>query len=176
MNEGKKQHVNDPKVTGTLDPQYLSDLGYMPDGSRLARGPVAIYECVEPIPCNVCVFSCPFHAVTMENITDIPKIDFAKCNGCSVCVGKCPGQAIFVIDLSKPGEFGTVTLQYDLMNPPKKGDEVVVLNREGRKLGYGEVTLVYKEKTTGSYVISVKVPKNLVMEVRVIRPGGETIA
>ncbi len=168
--------MQDPRVSGVVSPELLKRLGYVPEDSRLKRGPVAIFECIEPIPCNVCVFVCPFKAVKMEKITDLPQVDFDKCTGCTVCVGKCPGQAIFVVDVSGDGEFGSVTMQYDLRDPPRKGESVILLDREGKEVGVGEVLLVYKEKVTGSHVVKVKVPKELVMVVRAIKPRGGAVA
>jgi len=160
------------KKVGHPSLKHLVELGYVPDEDRLRRGPVAIFECVEPIPCNVCVFVCPFKAVEMKRITDLPKIDFDKCTGCTVCVGRCPGQAIFIVDFSKPGDKGTLILQYDLQNPPRKGESVILLDREGREIGEGEVTLVYREKTTGASVVYVNTDKKILMEARAIRRKG----
>jgi len=147
--------------------------GFIPTEERLAKGPVAIFECVEPIPCNVCVFVCPFKAVKMDKITDLPTLDFERCTGCTVCVGRCPGQAIFVVDYSKPGDEGVLILQYDLADPPSKGEKVVLMDREGKELGYGEVLLTYKEKETKANVVYVKAPKKYLMDARAIRRVGD---
>ena len=75
-------------------------------------------------------------------------------------------------EVSKPGSKGTLILQYDLQNPPTKGESVILLDREGREIGEGEVTLVYKEKTTGASVVYVKTDKKIMMEARAIRRKG----
>ncbi|MCC6032993.1 MAG: 4Fe-4S binding protein [Desulfurococcaceae archaeon] len=157
------------KESGVVDLDTLARMGYVPSEERLRRGPVAIYECVEEIPCNVCVFSCPFNAVTKNKITDLPKIDFSKCTGCGVCVGRCPGLAIFVVDVSREGDVGYVTLPHELLPAPSKGSEVLLLDREGREVGRGTVTKVYRDKITRSWVVTLSVPKDLVMVVRAIR-------
>lgn len=157
------------KETGVVDLDTLIKMGYIPEETRLRAGPVAIYECVEEIPCNVCVFSCPFNAVSKNRITDLPRIDFSRCTGCGVCVGRCPGLAIFVVDASKEGGNGYVTLPHELLPAPSKNDEVVLLDREGREVGRGVVARVYRDKITKSWVITVSVPKDLVMVVRAIK-------
>ena len=159
--------------TGVISIQKLKELGYIPADDRLRRGAVAIFECIEPIPCNVCVFACPFKAVEMNKITDLPKIDFNKCTGCGLCVAQCPGQAIRVVDLSGKGNSASVILQYDLTDPPKKGDTVKLLNEYGEEIGVGEVELTYKHKRSEAYVIKVKVPKELALRTRGLRAGGE---
>ena len=35
-----------------------------PSEERFAKGPVAIAECVQEIPCNPCEAACPMHAIT----------------------------------------------------------------------------------------------------------------
>ncbi|MEO3993629.1 MAG: 4Fe-4S binding protein [Desulfurococcaceae archaeon TW002] len=157
------------KETGVVDLDTLTKMGYIPDETRLRRGPVAIYECVEEIPCNVCVFSCPLNAVSKNKITDLPQIDFSRCTGCGICVGRCPGLAIFVVDVSKEGNTGYVTLPHELLPTPSKNEEVVLLDREGKEVGKGIVTRVYRDKITKSWVITVSIPKDLVMVVRAIK-------
>jgi Fe-S-cluster-containing hydrogenase components 2 len=60
---------------------------------------LAVIECPEKIPCDPCVTSCKFGAVTKEKITSLPKVDYSKCTGCTTCVSACPGLAIFVISV-----------------------------------------------------------------------------
>ncbi len=160
------------KVSGVISLDKLSELGYIPPEERLLRGPVAIFECVEEIPCNVCVAACPFKAVMMKRIVDLPRIDFDKCTGCTLCVAQCPGQAIFVVDASKQGGEAYLSLQYDLSDPPKPGDEVTLLSREGTPLGSGRVIKVYRHKRSEAYVVTLAVPRNLMMDVRAFRKSG----
>lgn len=47
-----------------------------PDEERFARGPVAVIECVQKIPCNPCEAACPAHAITVGSpITNTPVLD-----------------------------------------------------------------------------------------------------
>jgi len=141
------------------------DMIKMPSEKHLERG-VAIIECVQEIPCNPCVNACPFGAISMENLNDLPKIDYDKCVGCGRCVSVCPGLAIFLVKIE--GENGFVTLPYEMLPIPKVGEVVKVLDREGKVVGKGEIVKVRVENKTG--IITVKVDRNLIMEVRNICP------
>ena len=73
-----------------------------PDEERFAKGPVAIIECVQKIPCNPCEAACPAHAITVGNpITNTPVLDREKCIGCGVCTKACPNHLIFVDETGK---------------------------------------------------------------------------
>ena len=150
------------KEDGVLE---LKDLN-LPSEERLKKGPVAVFECVENIPCNPCVDACPFKAVSMKKITDAPKIDYEKCTGCGTCVSVCPGLAIFVVDLSK--EKALITIPYEFLPIPEKGDTVKALNRRGEIVGDAKIIGVKKnENKTNTVTIEIK--KELGMIVRNIK-------
>ena len=153
------------RKSGVISVDELKKLGLIPPEERLAKGPVAIAECPEEIPCNICVDACPLKAIRMSSINDIPRIDWNKCIGCGICVSRCPGLAIFVVDMSKPDK-AYVTLPHEFLPIPKIGDEVILLSRSGEELGKGKVTRVWEYNKT--WVVTVEVPKNLAMEVRAI--------
>ncbi len=157
------KHMPEYKKTGIISIDELRRLGLLPPEERLRKGPVAIAECPEEIPCNICVDACPFNAISMETINGLPKINWDKCIGCGVCVSKCPGLAIFVVDLSKPDK-AYVTLPHEFLPAPRKNDEVILLGRDGRSLGKGRVVKVWEYNKT--WVITVEVPKEHAMEVR----------
>ncbi|QJW44353.1 hypothetical protein HA075_22045 [bacterium BFN5] len=48
-------------------------------------GPTAIFECLQPIPCNPCADACPRGAITVKEINDCPTLDKERCNGCGIC-------------------------------------------------------------------------------------------
>lgn len=57
------------------------------------KGPVTIKSCdVGCIACGICVKTCAFDAIKVENFHAI--IDQEKCTGCGECVKKCPKKAI----------------------------------------------------------------------------------
>jgi len=156
----------DSRRTGVISVEELEAKGLLPHSERLARGPVAILECPEEIPCNICVSACPFHAVSKGKIYELPRLDPDKCIGCGVCVAKCPGQAIFVVDLSKPGK-AYVTLPYEMLPAPYKGAIVELLDREGRSIGEGPVVKAWSYD--GTWVVTVEVPRDKWLDVRAIR-------
>jgi len=145
---------------GVLSPKDLR----LPSKKQLEKG-VAILECVQEIPCNPCVDSCPVNAISMKNINAVPINDFDKCIGCGKCVGVCPGLAIFVVKI-KDGK-ASITLPYEFLPVPAVGEKVKALDRNGKKKGEGLVKRVVKiGKTT---VITVEVGEKLAMDIRNIR-------
>jgi len=139
----------------------------LPSKERLEKGPVAVIECPQSIPCDPCVEACPFCAISMNDINDLPKIDFEKCTGCGACIGKCPGLAIFVVDMTYSDNEALIKIPYEF-NIPKIGDTVKALDRKGDVKGDAKVIRVVKEKDKTA-VVSIAVKKNLAMEVRNIR-------
>lgn len=150
----------DYEKTGVLS---LKDLK-IPNKKQFEKG-VAILECVQEIPCNPCVESCPVNAISMKNINAPPVNDYEKCIGCTKCVGVCPGLAIFVVKIKDGKAF--VTMQYEFLPVPKIGEKVKALNRIGDNVGLGIVRRVVKQGKT--MVITVEVDENLAMDVRNIR-------
>ncbi len=136
----------------------------LPSKKQLEKG-VAILECVQEIPCNPCVDSCPVNAISMKNINAVPVNDFDKCIGCGKCVGLCPGLAIFVVKI-KDGK-ASITLPYEFLPVPVVGDNVEVLDRNGKKNGTGLVKRVVKIGKT--MVITVEVDEKFAMDIRNIR-------
>jgi len=146
--------------TGVLDSGDLD----LPSPEALKRG-VAISECIQGIPCNPCVDACPFQAIKMENLTDIPRIEYDTCTGCGKCVEICPGLALFVVKMMDSRS--QVTLPYEFLPVPRRGDVVNVLDRWGNVRGEGKVVRV--KKINGGALITVEVEKDLGMEIRNIR-------
>lgn len=154
------------KRTGVITVEELSEMGLLPSRERMSRGPVAVIECPEEIPCNICTSACPYGAIKKGKIYELPKLDEQKCIGCGVCVAKCPGLAIFVVDLSKEGA-AYITLPYEMLPAPKKGEEVILLDRYGREIGRGLVIKAWHYD--GTWTVTVQVPRELWGEVRAIK-------
>lgn len=159
------------KYSGMLNDKELA--GVLPPAERLAQGPVAVIECVQPIPCNPCEKACPFGAITVgADITALPVIDYAKCRGCGLCISRCPGLAIFVVDAS--GKEAQVSLPYEYLPLPAAGDTVAALDRAGKTVGEGKIIKVVSTAAQGGTpIVTVAVAKELVSQVRNIRPGGK---
>ena len=146
----------------------------LPSEERLNKGPIAITECFQEIACNPCVAACPQHAISMEpDINATPKVDPDKCIGCRICVAKCPGLAIFVVDMTQSEDTAAVTLPFEYIPVPEKGQLACGLNRAGEELGWFPVLrAVFGGKKNLTYMITLEVPKELAMEVRNIKAGG----
>ena len=142
-----------------------------PDPERLARGPVAIIECFQRIPCDPCAVACPRGAIEpFSDICDLPALDQAKCNGCALCVAKCPGLAVFILDVSRPGPAGLVTLPYEYLPLPSPGDEVTGLDRAGDPVGAAKIVKVRRPAAFDrTALVTIEVPKEQAMRVRGIR-------
>lgn len=151
-------------------------MGVVPPEDRLAAGPVVMVECIENIPCNPCAFACPRKAITINGeLTDTPKVDFSKCNGCTLCIAKCPGLAIFVVHRDFSKTEATVAIPYELLPRPEIGSSVEGLDRSGRAMCRGRVVKVLDTKAMNRCaVVTVAVPKrywNTVRSIRVRRKG-----
>ena len=146
----------------------------IPSAERLAKGPVSIIECFQNIPCNPCVAACNKGAISMGgDINNLPQVDVEKCNGCGLCIQKCPGLAIFVVDMTYSDEFALVKFPFEYVPVPEVGQMACGLNRSGEEMGWFEVEKVISGgKKNKTNVISLKVPKDLAMEVRNIKVGG----
>jgi Fe-S-cluster-containing hydrogenase component 2 len=156
--------VSDYLKTGFLTKEDIID--NFPTVDKISKHAVAISECVQEIPCNPCVSSCPTGAISMNDIKDPPKINYDLCIGCGKCVMVCPGLALFLV--RKTDTLYEVSIPYEMLPIPKVGDEVYLLNRLGEKVGTGKVTKVLKaEKETQSSVITVSFyEEKLIYEVR----------
>ena len=136
----------------------------VPKKKQLEKG-VAILECVQEIPCNPCVESCPVQAISMKDINAPPVNDFEKCIGCTKCVGVCPGLAIFVIKIKDNKAW--ITLPYEFVTVPKVGDIVEALDRAGSVRGKALVKKVVKQGKT--MVVTIEVNSSLAMDIRNIK-------
>ena len=162
--------------TGFLTYEELSSLQTPPTGEQYAKGPVAVAECVQEIPCNPCEAACPFGAIRVgDPITNLPRVDYGKCTGCGTCVAKCPGMAIFVVNKAYGENTATVAFPFEYYPVPQAGDTVRAVNRRGE---FQCEAKVVKVQAPASFdhtpVITVEIPKELADEVRSIeRKCGE---
>jgi thioredoxin reductase/Fe-S-cluster-containing hydrogenase component 2 len=141
--------------------------GY-PGEERFQKGPVAIIECGQEIPCDPCAFICPQGAISVPKpLTNLPKLDEGKCNGCGLCIPGCPGLGIFVIDKTYSKDEALVQLPHEFFPLPRTGETVNCLNRDGEKITEGRVIKVLNPKRYDcTPVISVAVGKKYADEVR----------
>jgi len=159
---------NDASKSGFLSEKDLKGQPGVPSSERRKKGPVAVIECIEEIPCNPCESSCKVDAIEVgSNIINLPKLYEDRCIGCLTCVAICPGQAIFVVDESLPDNKAAVTMPYEYLPLPEKGVTVTALDRAGKELGDAVVTAVRQSKRNDqTAVITIEVPREWSMRAR----------
>lgn len=139
-----------------------------PSEERFARGPVAVIECVQGIPCNPCVDACPRDAIVIDDsINDVPRVDFEKCNGCGICIANCPGLAIFLVDKTCEDGKASVGMPFEFLPLPGTGETVDLLDRAGEVCGEGKVIRVRNAKAQDrTPVVFLSVDRDTAMTVR----------
>lgn len=84
-----------------------------------------------------------------------------------MCVAACSGQAIFLVNEEYEEGYGTVTIPYEMMPLPEKGDVGVGLSRSGEPICEAEVLEV---RTSPAFdhtnLLTMKVPADMVMKAR----------
>lgn len=145
----------------------------LPSAERRKKGPYAVFECFQEIPCNPCYTSCKVGAVAeFQDINNLPQVNQEKCTGCGICVSNCPGLAIFVIDETYSNEEVTIKMPYELLPLPKQGQVVDALDREGNVVGKARVVKVQNSQALNkTNAVTIAVPKDQAMMVRHIGWG-----
>jgi Fe-S-cluster-containing hydrogenase component 2 len=125
-------------------------------------------ECFQEIPCNPCETSCPRQAIIVgSDINTLPRVDYDKCNGCTICVSRCPGLAIFVIDQGYSETESAITMPYEFLPLPEKGQVVEGLDRQGNPCCQAKVLRVINTKAQDKTpLITLAVPKGREKDVR----------
>lgn len=142
----------------------------VPSAERFEKGPVAVIECVQTIPCNPCEKACPFHAIRVGGpITNLPDLDEDACTGCGNCIAKCPGLTIFKVHKNYTETTCLVEFPFEYLPAPVQGETVPCGGRDGQYLVDGRVIRVSKPpKNDGTLTVAVEVPKEFFMTVRTI--------
>jgi Fe-S-cluster-containing hydrogenase component 2 len=147
--------------------------GY-PSEERLNKGPTAVIECVEEIPCNPCETVCSKNSIAVgKPITNLPRlVDQNSCNGCGNCVVRCPGLAIFIVDKTFSEKSTALSLPYELLPLPEINEKVKALNRNGEYVCEGTVHKVRAAKSLNhTNVVTIIIPKEFTNEVRFFKRG-----
>lgn len=162
--------------TGYLELEELAALQKLPSPERYAKGPVAVAECVQPIPCNPCESACRFGAICIaEPITNLPCLNYEKCTGCGLCAAKCPGLAIFIINKAFSAKTAAVTFPYEYYPTPEAGDIVRAVDRKGEFRCEAKVVRVQNPAGFDhTPLVTLEVPLELADEVRSMERRGGT--
>ena len=138
-------------------------------GVTHSEGLHPVIECSQNIPCNPCQDACPKHCIKIgSDITSLPAVDKdVKCVGCGMCVASCSGQAIFLVNENYDEDSASVTLPYEFLPLPAKGDKGFAYDRSGTCVCEAEVieirSLAAFDKTN---LLTIKVPKEMAMKAR----------
>ncbi len=136
------------------------------------KGIHPVIECTQNIPCNPCQDACPKHCIQVgSNITALPSIDPEQtCTGCGMCVASCSGQAIFLVNEDRGDGMAEITLPYEFLPLPQKGDKGVALNREGKPVCNATVVSVRSAKAFDhTHLLTMQVPTAYAMQARFFR-------
>ncbi|PKK91881.1 MAG: (2Fe-2S)-binding protein [Candidatus Wallbacteria bacterium HGW-Wallbacteria-1] len=138
------------------------------------KGPRAVVECYEQIPCNPCVRACPVGALNFpegDSIVQTPVVHVEKCTGCLKCLYRCPGLAMFAVDYSLPGTEGLLYIPWEMTPLPNAGEAVELLNRQGAREGRGTVERIIRGKAMDrTTIVVLKMDRGLLSSVRGFRP------
>ena len=146
-----------------------------PSLERINKGPVAVVECYQKIPCNPCESSCPAGAICIgEDINNIPVRDENRCTGCGICVSKCPGLAIMIVDGSKSPDTVEFRIPYEFLPLPEPGEKVIGLDRAGRPICEAKVVKVMNPPSFDrTPVVTLEVERKYLYDFRNFRREGE---
>lgn len=155
------------KKVGCPSISELQASSAFPKKEDYLKGPIAVIECIEEIPCNPCETSCPKGAIRVgKPITNLPFIDFEKCGGCGICAAACPGLAIYVKDYCYSEAEALITFPYEYLPLPKAGDMVTAADRKGQGLCSGRIIKVLQTKTSNrTALVSMAYPKEFFEDV-----------
>jgi len=175
--EGKVNLSDLSQDTGIMSKKELEASPGYPSKRDLEKGPVVVIECTEEIPCNPCETVCKRGAIVVgEPITNLPRLDPEKCNGCGLCIPICPGLAIFLIDATYSENKAAISFPHEYLPLPQEDDEVEAVNRKGETVCKGEVIGVRSPKSYDyTPVVTIAVPKKYIYEVRGLKSGREVI-
>jgi Fe-S-cluster-containing hydrogenase component 2 len=153
--------------TGTPSRAELAASPGFPSAERLTQAPVAVIECVQEIPCDVCGSICPQGAIAVPSVQSLPRLVEANCIGCGACIPCCPGLAIFLVDYTYATEEALIAFPYEFHPVPAVGAAVDATDRQGRRVTTGRVVRVTTRRDyDGTAVIAIAVPKPYAQQVR----------
>ncbi len=127
-----------------------------------------LIDCFQDIPCNPCEEICPHKAIEVGSpITRTPRYYEERCDGCAKCVAVCPGLCIYLVEEEEGSDKMTITLPYEFLPLPRKGELASVLDYNGREVGQGIVKRVKNTKSeNGTALISVEVSRAIGLAAR----------
>lgn len=151
------------------------ELAAFPAANVHCKGVHPVIECTQNIPCNPCQDACRFGCIRVgDQITNIPQVSEEKtCTGCGMCVASCSGQAIFLVDDDFDEERSAITMAYEFLPYPEKGQTGIALDRGGHPVCEAEVVSIRKSPATdATALLTIAVPKDYSNRARAFRAAG----
>lgn len=160
-----------PLSMSLLKKGYMTEaeLKAFPAAQNSAPGIHPVIECTQNIPCNPCQDACKFDCIKVgADIVKLPEINTeSKCTGCGMCVASCSGQAIFLINEDYEPGYATVSLPYEFLPLPKKGDKGKALGRDGSPVCDAEIVSVRSAPAMDkTQILTMKIPLEYVHAAR----------
>ncbi len=140
------------------------------------KGIHPVIECTQNIPCNPCQDACVKGCIKIgKHITSLPVVgENSSCTGCGMCVASCSGQAIFLVNEEYEKGFATVTLPYEFLPLPEKGDKGKALDRSGKTICNAEIIEVRSSKAFDhTNLLTMKIPEDMAMKARFFKSNKE---
>ena len=173
---GNKGKLIEKTEEGIPVSMNLLTKGFVADGEIVhfpgvtsQKGIHPVIECTQNIPCNPCQDACVKHCIKIgSHITSLPIVENpAPCTGCGLCVASCSGQAVFLVNENYEPGFASITLPYEFLPLPEKGDKGKGLGRDGKPVCDAEIIDV---KSVPAFdhtnLVTMKVPVDFVMKAR----------
>ena len=160
-----------PLSMSLLKKGYMTEaeLKAFPAAQNSAPGIHPVIECTQNIPCNPCQDACKFDCIKVgADIVKLPEINTeSKCTGCGMCVASCSGRAIFLINEDYEPGYATVSLPYEFLPLPKKGDKGKALGRDGSPVCDAEIVSVRSAPAMDkTQILTMKIPLEYVHAAR----------
>ncbi len=154
---------------------------------------IASLECIENIPCDLCQKSCPVDAIQIKRGKNVEKSFLIEdqCIGCGACILACPSRAVVMLKENEKQPQSEIVFPWFHGKPPRKGEMVTLLNRQGESLESGRVMDYYQKKDPFENtrkikekprelkpeevkMILIRVPSHLLWEARGLRRNKES--
>ena len=151
--------------SGYVRVEDLAKHGMIPPEDVVERYAVPVIDCLEEIPCTPCHDVSPTEAIIMPTMNDRPRVKWEACTGCTLCAQACPGLAITIVNVPfakkrfKRDDLALVSIPYEMLPIPKKGEKVLVYDRGYNLLGEAEVYSVIKSPKFGTVLVNIVVPR-----------------